>query len=103
MEDGSFVCHVGQRIGLFVVHDFGLKETGDGENKREKSHGRNVFNNSFGEGVGLVHSLAVVDGVVDCDEPLDRNGDGHEDWTSENDLGKGPEEIGKEDNVNVCD
>ena len=50
-----------------------------------------------------MHGLAVVDGVVDCDESFDGDGHCHEDGTSENDLRERPEEIGKEEDVDVGD
>lgn len=90
MKDGSLVGNIGQRIRFFVVDDFGLKETSDSEDNGKKGDSWHVFNDSLGQSVGLVHGLAIVDGVVDCDESFDGDGHCHEDRASEDDLRKGP-------------
>ena len=90
MQDGYLVGNIGQGIHFLLVDNFCLKETSDSEDKRKESDSRHVFNDSLGQSVGLVHGLAIVDGVVDCDESFDGDGHRHEYGASEDDLRKGP-------------
>ena len=59
---------------------------GDGEHDGQDDDGRHVLQDPLAQCVGLVHGLAVVDGVVHGDEPLKGDGDRHEDGSSYGNL-----------------
>ena len=72
---------------------------GGGEYDGEEGDGCDVLDDALGEGVGLVHGLAVVERVVDGDEALEADGDGHEDGGHEGDLVERVQEVREQDDV----
>ena len=60
-------------------HDLGLEKSGDGEEDRQAGDAGHVLEDALGEGVGLVHGLAIIERVMNRDESLQRDGHRHED------------------------
>ena len=84
-----------------LVDDLGLEESGSGEEDGEEGDAGDVLDDALGEGVGLVHGLAVVERVVHGEEPLEGDGHCHEDGRGDGDLVEGVQEVGKQDDVEV--
>ncbi len=84
-----------------LVDNLGLKKSRDCEYDGEEGDGADIFDDPLCQGIGLMHSLTVIQRIMDGNEPLASDCHGHENRGRDCDLVKGIQQVREQHDVQI--